>query len=197
MISNDYIMDSFWCCGNDVHIYPYVVIVNPLNLSLGEHIVISEFVHMMVGEGSKLEGYNHIAASCVIGGGGEFTMGKFSNVSGGCRIYTGTDDFHGEALIGPTVPGAFRKVRRSYVRIGPYAILGAGVIVMPGVNIGEGAVIGAGSLVLKDVEAWTVNVGNPLRKINVRASSVILRMERELCGVKNACNTDCELRLHG
>ena len=197
MISNDYTIESFKCCGNDVHIYPYVVIVNPLNLSLGEHIVISEFVHMMVGKGSKLEGYNHVGPSCVIGGGGELTMGKFSNVSGGCRIYTGSDNFQGEALIGPTVPNVFRKVMRSYVRIGRYAILGAGVIVMPGVNIGEGAVIGAGSLVLKDVEDWSINVGNPLRKIKVRLSSVILGMERELCGVKNACNTDCELRLHG
>jgi acetyltransferase-like isoleucine patch superfamily enzyme len=41
--------------------------------------------------------------------------------------------------------------------------IGFNTIVLKGVRIGRGAIIGAGSVVTKDVEPWTINVGNPLR----------------------------------
>ena len=41
--------------------------------------------------------------------------------------------------------------------------IGFNSVILKGVRIGRGAIIGAGSLVVKDVEPWTVNVGNPLR----------------------------------
>jgi acetyltransferase-like isoleucine patch superfamily enzyme len=41
--------------------------------------------------------------------------------------------------------------------------IGFNTIILKGVRIGRGAIIGAGSVVVKDVEPWTINVGNPLR----------------------------------
>ena len=49
------------------------------------------------------------------------------------------------------------------VRIGSNCWLGAGVIVLPGVNIGDKTVVGAGSVVTKDLPANVVAVGNPCR----------------------------------
>lgn len=43
--------------------------------------------------------------------------------------------------------------------------IGAGSIILSGVTVGKGAVIGAGSVVTKDVEPYTIVVGNPARKI--------------------------------
>lgn len=43
--------------------------------------------------------------------------------------------------------------------------IGAGAIILNGVTIGKGAVIGAGSVVTKDIEPYTIVVGNPARKI--------------------------------
>ncbi len=43
------------------------------------------------------------------------------------------------------------------------ASLGAGVVVLPGVNIGEFAMIGAGALVTRDVPAHGLAYGNPAR----------------------------------
>lgn len=46
--------------------------------------------------------------------------------------------------------------------------MGAGVIVLRGVNIGRGAVIGAGAVVTKDVSADSIVVGVPARQIGTR-----------------------------
>jgi len=43
--------------------------------------------------------------------------------------------------------------------------IGAGAIILPGVNIVEGAVIGAGSVVNNDVQAKCLYAGNPAKKI--------------------------------
>lgn len=46
--------------------------------------------------------------------------------------------------------------------------LGANVVVLPNVRIGRGSVIGAGAVVTKDIEAYSIAVGVPARKIGSR-----------------------------
>jgi len=63
----------------------------------------------------------------------------------------------------PELRGARALQYNMPVHIGKNCWLGAGVIVMPGVNIGDNSVIGAGSVVTKDIPANVVAVGNPCR----------------------------------
>ncbi len=51
------------------------------------------------------------------------------------------------------------------VKIGKCVWLGAGVIVLPGVEIGDNSVIGAGSVVTKNIPANVVAVGNPCKVV--------------------------------
>lgn len=51
------------------------------------------------------------------------------------------------------------------VHIGRNCWIGAGVVIVPGINIGDNTVIGAGSIVTKDIPANSVAVGNPCRVI--------------------------------
>lgn len=70
------------------------------------------------------------------------------------------------ATAGHPVLPALREKGYQYnmpVKIGKNCWLGAGVIVLPGVNIGDNSVIGAGSVVTKDVPANVVAVGNPCK----------------------------------
>jgi len=54
------------------------------------------------------------------------------------------------------------------VEIGRNSWIGMGSIVLPGVRIGEGCVVGAGSVVTRDLEDFSVAVGNPARAIRSR-----------------------------
>lgn len=58
-------------------------------------------------------------------------------------------------------------IKASAITIEDDVWIGFNSTIMRGVKIGKGAIIGAGSFVAKDVEPWTVNVGNPLRCIRV------------------------------
>ena len=50
------------------------------------------------------------------------------------------------------------------ITIGPEAWVCAGAFVGPGVTIGEGAIVGARAGAMKNVNPWTIVVGNPARE---------------------------------
>ena len=49
--------------------------------------------------------------------------------------------------------------------------IAAKATVLLGVRIGEGSVVGASAVVAKDIEAWSIAVGNPARIVGVRKLS--------------------------
>ena len=55
-------------------------------------------------------------------------------------------------------------------KVGRGASIGAGSVILPGINIGENAIIGAGSVVTKDVPSGETWVGNPAKKIAKKES---------------------------
>ena len=54
------------------------------------------------------------------------------------------------------------------IKIGSDVWIGGNVTILKGVSIGNGAVIGAGSVVIKDVEPYSIVVGNPAKFIKFR-----------------------------
>lgn len=52
--------------------------------------------------------------------------------------------------------------------IGNDVWIGENVTILPGVHIGDGAIIGANSVVAKDIDAYSIAVGNPCRVIKKR-----------------------------
>ena len=60
--------------------------------------------------------------------------------------------------------------------------IGFGAIVVSGVIIGRGAIIGAGSIVTRDVEPYSIVVGNPAKKIGTRFNEMKIALhENILC----------------
>jgi galactoside O-acetyltransferase len=180
---------DFAAIGSNVTIYPLARIIGPENISIGSNVVIDDFVFIGRHRSMSIGSHCHIAAHTLIAGGGDFSMDDFSNISGGCRIYTGSDDFSGQYLMGPTVPDDYRHITRMPVHIGRHAILGTNSVVLPGVTIGEGAAVGACTLVTRDLDPWTIYVGQPARAIKARPHEAILAQERQLLMMEQTRST--------
>ena len=123
--------------GVGTYIYPSVVIHNPQMVSIGKNCSVAEFVHMW-------------------GGGG---IDIFDNVLIASHVVIASITHDTNALI-----YSQSNVKKKVI-INRNVWIGAGAIILPGVEIGEGAIIGAGCVVTKDVDAFTVNAGVPSRKI--------------------------------
>lgn len=173
-------MDGWHHIGADVRIHSQARIIDPATITIGDHVIVDDFVFVGRHESLTLGNYVHVACHASITGGGTCFVADFAGISSGARILTGTDDFLGGGLTGPTIPAEFRCVERSEVIIEAFAIVGANAVVLPGVRIGEGTTIGAGSVVTRDVEPWMVYAGSPARPIKPRAKEMILRHEQEL-----------------
>lgn len=63
---------------------------------------------------------------------------------------------------------------KSRVIIGNDVWIGCNAIIMPGITVGDGAVIGAGSVVTKNVEPYSIVVGNPAKEIKKRFKKDII-----------------------
>lgn len=68
-------------------------------------------------------------------------IGKFSELSPGCRILGGS-------------------------KIGKYCTIGTNAVILPNIQIGDQIIIGAGSVVTKNIDEIGIYVGSPARKIN-------------------------------
>lgn len=58
------------------------------------------------------------------------------------------------------------------VTIGDNVFVGAGAIILPGVNIGNNVIIGAGAVIAKDIPQDSVVVGNPAKIIGSTAAYI-------------------------
>jgi len=117
-----------------VRAHPSATIYFPWNLEAGDESAIGE--HAFV--------YNL----------GRVTMGGRATISHRANICAGTHD-HTK----PDFP-----LLRPPITIGPEAWVCADAFVGPGVTIGEGAILGARAVAMKDVNPWTIVVGNPARE---------------------------------
>jgi galactoside O-acetyltransferase len=166
--------------GENVRIFALTQLTNVHQISLGDNVLVDDFVFLQGGTGLLIGSYVHIAAFASITGGGSATVGDFCGIASGARILTGSDRFDGSGLIGPTVPAERRSVERSSTTLAAHSFVGANAVVHPGVRIGEGAVIGSCSVVREDIAPWTINVGAPTRVVGSRPSHVILEHAFEL-----------------
>lgn len=171
---------GFASVGDNVQISKDCLVIGFPNISIGSNVRIDSAVSIVAAEGTlELGSYIHIGGGCHLAVADLLTMGDFSGLSQGVKIYTATDDYTGHALTNPTVPAKFTRVRRAPVRLGRHVIIGAGSAILPGVTIGEGSSVGALSLVTKSLDPWGVFTGNPAKFLKPRRKD-LLELEAQL-----------------
>jgi acetyltransferase-like isoleucine patch superfamily enzyme len=161
-------------CGRNLRIYAGAKIIGGEFISLGDNVIIDDFVFIYAAAETVIGSHVHLASFCSITGGGSLQMGDFSGLSSGVRVITGSDDFLGGSLTNPTIPAEFRNVRRAAVSIGSHVIIGANAVVLPDIVIGEGAAVGAGAVITRDLAPWGIYAGSPARRLRERPSQTIL-----------------------
>jgi len=166
--------------GSNVLISRLAQLYNPGNIHIGNNVRIDAFSILSSGtEPFILDDYIHIAANVCIWGNAGFHSKSLTNISAGTKIYTQSDSYCGNYLIGPSVPLKFRNVYGSPLTIEKHVIIGAGSVILPGAALGEGVAIGSNSLVLKDCKPWSIYAGSPAKFIKERSKKV-LELEQQL-----------------
>jgi acetyltransferase-like isoleucine patch superfamily enzyme len=166
--------------GKDVSISDVARFHNPGMISIGNNVRIDDFCVLSAGRGGiEIRSHVHLGCFSSLIGAETILLEDFSGISARVSIFSSSDDYSGDMLTNPTIPGALRKVHEGKVKLGRHVVVGAGSVILPGVTIGDGAAIGALTLVSRDVQAMTVSLGVPARRIGVRRDGY-LDLERRL-----------------
>jgi virginiamycin A acetyltransferase len=119
------------------------------------------------------------------GGTGDVRIGKNSYINSGCVIYSGNGvDIGNSVLVAANCTFASTNhefaSRSTVIRLQGFqpsrggiiveddVWIGAGAVLLDGAILRQGCIIGANSLVKGEVEAYSINVGNPLRRVGYR-----------------------------
>ena len=128
--------------------------------------------------GARVMWSSNVLPSCRIWQPWKLTMGAYACLSENVDCYTVDEISIGDqatvsqgvklCAAGHDITSKIMELTHKPIMIGANAWVAGWSIILPGVTIGEGAVVGAGSVVAKDVEPWTVVVGNPAKFIKKR-----------------------------
>lgn len=124
--------------GRGAHPYPSAKIWAPWNLEMGDHSCLS----------------HNVDCYCV----DRIILGAHTTVSQYSFLCTASHDYIDPAMPLTTAP----------ITLGERVWITADVFIAPGVIIGDGTVVTARSSVFRDIEPWTVAVGNPAQPVKPR-----------------------------
>ena len=151
--------------GYDREIYVRPTVSNP-NILVGDFTYIadsgfkSHVTHLYDWNGDRLI----IGKFCQIAAGVEFVM------NGAHHQMNAVTTFPFYTLEGWDMdpPGKADLPLKGDTVIGNDVWIGQNAVILPGVHIGDGAIIGANSVVGRDIEPYTIAVGNPARAVRKR-----------------------------
>ena len=169
---------GFKFLGKNVKISDKASIYDADQIEVGDNSRIDDFC--VISGKIRIGKFVHIAPFCLIAGGekGVF-LDDFSGLAYHVLVFSQSDDYSGRSMTNPTVPDAYKQEKKARVSLGRHVIVGAGSIVMPGVEVAEGCAVGAMTFVHKDTLPWGVYFGNPARRIKERKKN-LLELEDKL-----------------
>ena len=166
-------------CGENVRIHRTAVLVDCSGISIADDVRIDPYVVASASGGIDIGRFVHIGSHCSLSGSEPIAFRDFSCISHGVRLFSSSDDYSGGSLTNATIPDAYKKVDHGRIVLGRHALVGAGSVVLPGVEIHEGSAVGALSLVAKSLPPWGIYAGIPAKRIADRKKD-LLELEAQL-----------------
>ena len=163
---------------------PHTRIRHSEDFEIGDYSIVDDFCYFSTRV--RIGICSHVASGCSVAGGPayQFTLGDFSSLSAGVRIWCVSDDFANDivCILPPGIESVKQKSIEGDVTLGNYTAVGANSVVMPGNTVPEGTVIGALSFVPPrfSLEPWAVYAGVPLRQVGHRNRAAVIEQANRL-----------------
>lgn len=160
--------------GNNVLVDKSCRFYGTSNIHFADHVRVDANCVVSAGSGSvRIGSFIHIAVGVAILGSGGLIMEDFTGLSAHVCVFSSNDDYVSGAMTNPMVPIEYRNVTEAPVRLRRHAVVGAGSVILPGVEIGIGAAVGALTLVRKSVPDFAIVIGNPMRQVGERGRTML------------------------
>ena len=163
---------------------PHTRIRHSEHFEIGDYSIVDDFCYFSTKV--RIGICSHVASGCSVGGGPahQFTLGDFSSLSAGVRIWCVSDDFANDivCILPPDIDSVKQKSIEGDVTLANYTAVGSNSVVMPGNTVPEGTVIGALSFVPPrfPLEPWAVYAGVPLRQVGQRNRAAVMEQAARL-----------------
>jgi galactoside O-acetyltransferase len=167
--------------GLNVKISRWARFYSASEISIGSNVRIDDYC--LLSGNINLGSYIHISSYCGLFGSAGIEIRDFAGLSPRVTIFSESDDFNGEHMVGPMIPNEFRGVTSKKVTISKYVQIGAGSVVMPGVILNEGCAVAALSYVNCSFDSWKIIGGIPARVLKARNHNII--------GLSQKMRNDC------
>ncbi len=157
---------------------PHTRIRSPQHFDIAPYSIVDDFCY--ISTRVRIGLCSHVASGCSIAGGDGylFSMGDFSSLSSGVKVWCASNDFVNDLVC--IVPSGCGDIGAHSiagdVTLADYTAAGANAVIMPGTHVPEGTVIGALSFVPAGaaLEPWSVYGGIPVRRIGARNRESVL-----------------------
>lgn len=165
---------GFKSIGKNVRISSDARIYGQENICIGNHVRIDDFAILSASKGYIfIEDYVSISRNCHISGTIGVRLKSFSVLSANVLIYSASHDYSGNFLTGHVVNQDLIKQNGGEVIVGEHVFVGCGSVITGPAIINKGSIIGSMSFVKKDLEAWGMYAGIPVKRIKDRAKNLL------------------------
>ena len=173
--TNEELLDiGFKYIGRKVLISRKASIYSAENISIGDNVRIDDFTILSASGGNiEIKNHIHIAAFCNLIGKGGIVMDDYSGLSSRVSLYSATDDFSGNYLIGPIMEESCNNVITGRIKLEKYCQIGTSSSVLPNVLLGEGAILGAHSFAKSNIQPWEIHAGTPAKFLKKRKPGLL------------------------
>lgn len=162
---------GFKSVGENVLISRFANFYGIEDIEIGHNVRIDDFC-ILSGK-IKLGNYIHISAYTALYGSKGIEIEDFAGLSPRCTVFSASDDFSGDFLIGPMIDEKYTNVTGGKVTIKKYTQLGSNCVVLPDLTIEEGVTVGAMSLIISSLEQWSIYKGIPARYHKKRSKKLL------------------------
>jgi len=160
--------------GKNVRVSDKASIYNPELIEIGDNSRIDDFC---VISGKLVVGkFCHITPMCLVAGGVPgIYFSDFCTLAYGVKVFAQSDDYSGLTLTNSLIPKEYKNEVFESVSLGKHVIVGAGSIILPGVEVAEGCAM---TLINKGTRPWGIYLGVPARRVDERKRD-LLELEKQ------------------